>query len=259
MSDIPSNIDPLHLVDLQNPQHPSVFEENTNYNMLILRLPKLHQETIRTEYLNFIFTPTETHQYHQELSTFEKLENSLYIPYQRINQTVDKLFESFVEYQEQIVDMEEALYTNPSHTFLTQWLKLKSELLRIERILLRTTRALDSFMDFYTETPEFPRNKYSDIHEHLERIMRTATLELSKLDDLYNFYNAQSNDRMTRMVYILTIISAIFLPLNLIVGFFGMNTSDLPFTTQTNGTYFVFSLLVLSLVFTSVLLLFSRK
>jgi magnesium transporter len=155
--------------------------------------------------------------------------------------------------------MEETLYGNTSNTFLPQWLKLKSELLKTERILLRTTRALDSFMDVYTDRTGFPINKYSDIHEHLERIMRTAALQLSKLDDLYNFYNAQSNDRMNRMVYILTIISAIFLPLNLIVGFFGMNTSDLPFTTHANGTYFALSLLVLSLALTSVLLLFSRK
>ena len=42
---------------------------------------------------------------------------------------------------------------------------------------------------------------------------------------------------MNKMIYILTIISAVFLPLNLLVGFFGMNTSGLPFTTpEVNGT-----------------------
>jgi magnesium transporter len=34
---------------------------------------------------------------------------------------------------------------------------------------------------------------------------------------------------MNRSIYILTIISVIFLPLNLVVGFFGMNTGGLPF------------------------------
>jgi magnesium transporter len=55
------------------------------------------------------------------------------------------------------------------------------------------------------------------------------------------------------MIYILTIISAVFLPLNLLVGFFGMNTSGLPFTSpdQTGTLYAVsmmFSLIILILI-----------
>lgn len=55
------------------------------------------------------------------------------------------------------------------------------------------------------------------------------------------------------MIYILTIISAVFLPLNLVVGFFGMNTSGLPFTdSETNGTlnvvYLMSSLSLLTFV-----------
>jgi magnesium transporter len=75
-----------------------------------------------------------------------------------------------------------------------------------------------------------------DLHEHLERTLSSAKLQLSKLDYLYNFHHAQTNERMNHLIYILTIISAIFLPLNLVVGFFGMNTSGLPFSDGASGT-----------------------
>ena len=51
---------------------------------------------------------------------------------------------------------------------------------------------------------------------------------------------------MNRIVYILTLLSGIFLPLNLIVGFFGMNTTSLPFTQTQGSTFNVILLLMLS-------------
>jgi len=74
--------------------------------------------------------------------------------------------------------------------------------------------------------------------------MRSATLQLSKLDYLHSFYNAKSNEKMNRILYILTIISAVFLPLNLVVGFFGMNTSGLPFTQVPLGTFYAVSIMI---------------
>lgn len=66
----------------------------------------------------------------------------------------------------------------------------------------------------------FPVNHYLDLHEHCERLYRSVALQLAKLDYLYNFYNTRTNEKMNRLIFFLTIISAIFLPLNLFVGFF---------------------------------------
>ncbi len=54
------------------------------------------------------------------------------------------------------------------------------------------------------------------------------------------------DEKMNRIIFVLTIISAIFLPLTLITGFFGMNTSDLPFT---HGTYGTLKATILALIF----------
>jgi magnesium transporter len=211
--------------------------------MLIMRVPVI-TDTLVGKSIGFILTKEHSYFYNREKASFEKLEGLFMGPYHLVDKIIDKLLKSFLKYQESILDMEETLYANTAgKNFLNNWLVIKLEVLRIERILLKLTQTMDELLEYYKEQSDFPINNYVDIHEHIDRTTRSATLQLSKLDDLYSFYNAKSNDKMNKMIYILTIISAIFLPLNLMVGFFGMNTSGLPFAEGTNGTSIAISLM----------------
>ncbi len=236
MQQIDQQIDQLHLEDLRNKLHPSIFDENDEYDMLIVRLPVIKEE-LESISLGFIFTQASSYQYNIIENNFEELDNRFEGPHKKIDIFLDKLLKSFNSYQDQISDMEESLYEDTAKiNFMTQWLGLKRDILRIERIMLRTAGVMQDMINYYEQVEGFPINHYVDIHEHCERILRSATLQLSKLDYLYSFYNARTNEKMNRLIFLLTIISAIFLPLNLIVGFFGMNTSGLPFTEGANGT-----------------------
>jgi len=253
-------IDNLHLEDLQNAMHPSFFDENELYDMLIIRIPVITDE-LNIKSFGFIITQEKSYLYNIETKTFEEFSDRFMELYSMIDNNIDRLLKSFIKYQETISDMEEALYANNLNSdFLNTWLSIKLEILRIERVLLRATTTMDDFIGYYKNSDEFPVYHYIDIHEHIERTMRSATLQLSKLDYLYSFYNAKSNDKMNKMIYILTIISAIFLPLNLVVGFFGMNTSSLPFSGGVNGTFFaVLLMMILGIVTLSVVQFWRKK
>lgn len=56
------------------------------------------------------------------------------------------------------------------------------------------------------------------------------------LDDIYSFIQSVKNDKINRNIYMLTMISALFLPLNFITGFFGMNTNGMFLNGFQNGT-----------------------
>jgi magnesium transporter len=61
-------------------------------------------------------------------------------------------------------------------------------------------------------------------------------------------------------MYWLTILSAIFLPLTLVTGFFGMNTGGLPYTEDPHGTMKVALLsLLLELLFLVPFILMNMK
>lgn len=259
MEHIEQHLDPLHLEDLRNGLHASIFDENDEYDMLIVRLPILGEEFDRVS-LGFIITSKDSYYYNKLDHQFEMLSTRFEGPYSTIDTVLDKLLKSFNAYEEQIGEMEESLYEDTAtKSFMKDWLELKRDILRIERMMLRTTAVINDMINYYTSTEDFPMNHYVDIHEHCERIVRSTALQLSKLDYLYNFYNTRTNEKMNRLIFFLTIISAIFLPLNLIVGFFGMNTSGLPFTEGTSGTLNVVLALGFLMAITSLVVLLWRR
>lgn len=259
MENIEQLIDSLHLEDLQNELHPSIFDENEHYDMLIVRLPVISDE-LSVKSMGFIITKQKSYLYNKNERKFEELGDRFEGPHLLLDKMTDNIIKSFISYQDEIADMEVVLYEdNYGNDFINKWLGLKLEILRIERILLRAENTIDNFIEYHKNTAGFPMNHYVDIHEHMGRTMRSATLQLSKLDYLYSFYNTKSNDKMNKMIYILTIISAIFLPLNLVVGFFGMNTSGLPFAGGTTGTYYAVALMLSLMVITSAIVHKWRK
>ncbi len=247
-------IDTLHLEDLRNELHPSFFDENEQYDMLIMRVPII-KEKLDAFSMGFILTSDNSYFYNKQEQRFEALNDRFKGPYGLIDTAMDKVLKFSLEYQEKIADMEEYLYAGKSSgDFMADWLELKRDMLRLERILLRASITMKEVISFYEKEELFPINAYVDLYEHMDRTMRAATLQLSKLDYLYSFYNVRTNEKMNKMIYLLTIISAIFLPLNLVVGFFGMNTSGLPFAEGTFGTLKAVTLMVTLMLLTSVVI-----
>ncbi len=229
-------IDNLHLEDLRNDLHPSIFDENETYDMLIVRLPIIG-EKLQVISLGFVIMPEKSYLYDKNEKEFKVLDDRFEGPYELIDSVTDQMLKSFTRYQDLIADMEESLYEDKAaNDFMTEWLGLKRDILRIERVLVRALSIMQEAIASYEDVEGFPINSYADLHEHIDRTMRSAALQLSKLDYLYNFYNVRTNEKMNKLIYMLTIISAVFLPLNLAVGFFGMNTSGLPFTEGSSGT-----------------------
>lgn len=259
MQQVEHLVDPLHLEDLRNDLHPSIFDDNDDYDMLIVRLPVIGKK-LDVLSLGFIITKEGSYLFNSVKHRLEELESRFEGPHNQIDVVLDHLLKSFHAYQDEISDMEERLYDDTVKTnFMTQWLTLKRDILRIERIMFRAANVMQDMINYYETEKEFPMNHYIDIHEHCERILRSATLQLSKLDYLYNFYNTRTNEKMNRLIFLLTIISAVFLPLNLIVGFFGMNTSGLPFTQGADGTLNVVVGLILLVIVTSLTVLLWRR
>ena len=254
VEDIASRINDLHLEDLRNEAHPSVFDVNPGYDLLIVRLPVLGQK-LRVESTGFILTANGSYVYERTSGRFRALEGRFDGPYRIIDPIIDSLLKAFTQCQDKIADMEDLLYVDRAGAdFMTKWLGFKRDILRIERVLLRAAATFEELVGHYEPQKDFPVDSYVDLHEHTDRMVRAASLQLSKLDYIYNFFSARTNEKMNRLIYLLTVISAIFLPLNLMVGFFGMNTSGLPYTQGGTGTVNVAVLMSVLLFATSLIL-----
>lgn len=96
-----------------------------------------------------------------------------------------------------------------------------------------------------------------DVLEHIERVVHhVRRLEQNAETAVQMHFNAQSH-RTNEIMRTLTVLTAIFLPLNLIAGIFGMNFEFIPLLHRSNG----FWLAMIAMLLTAVVLVayFWRK
>jgi magnesium transporter len=238
------NIDNFHIIDIQNEMHPSMFSSHENYDVLILRLPFIDNEKIISKSYGYIFIDNSYFFYNKKEHKLIDLK-SINGLYQNLNENINLTMNIALNIYQNIETMEDDFYENKNiNDFNKLWFANKNDLIRISRAISKAIFEYKKFIENYKDKNNFLEIHFDDLLEHLERSNRHASHALEKLDALYNFYVSTNNEKMNKIMYILTVISGIFLPLNLIVGFFGMNTTSLPFTKAENGTAFVMLILL---------------
>ena len=84
---------------------------------------------------------------------------------------------------------------------------------------------------------ELLRVRSRDVLEHIERVLgHVRRLESSAETAVQMHFSAQSN-RTNSIMRTLTVLTAIFMPLNLVTGFFGMNFDSLPLIHSAVGVW----------------------
>jgi len=92
---------------------------------------------------------------------------------------------------------------------------------------------------------ELLRVRSRDVQEHIERVLtHVRRLESMAENAVQMHFSAQSH-RTNEIMRTLTVLTAIFLPLNLVTGFFGMNFEGLPLIHSPRGFWIIFSVMLL--------------
>lgn len=91
---------------------------------------------------------------------------------------------------------------------------------------------------------ELLRVRSRDVLEHIERVLtHVRRLESMAENAVQMHFSAQSH-RTNEIMRTLTVLTAIFLPLNLLTGFFGMNFEGLPLIHSARGFWIIFSVML---------------
>ena len=115
--------------------------------------------------------------------------------------------------------------------------------------------AVQEWIDSLDEWPDEPdpekrrerellRVRSRDVQEHIERVLgHVRRLEQSAETAVQMHFSALSH-RTNDIMRTLTVLTAVFMPLNLITGFFGMNFEALPLIHSRLGFWIAFGLMV---------------
>lgn len=164
-----------------------------------------------------------------------------------VNHMVDSYLELRRLLTRQFTHLQQELF-RPSSSFRNWQLLLESRnaLHLLEDTCEDQRSALIEWIDALEEWPDTPdsgsrrerellRLRSRDVLEHIERVLaHVRRLENSAETAVQMHFSAQSN-RTNSIMRTLTVLTAIFLPLNLVTGFFGMNFDALPLIHSATG------------------------
>jgi magnesium transporter len=182
----------LHLQDLQNPLHPSTFEEYQDYRILVLRLPEQMSKKSKIHSYGFIMTEESVYYYDKKQKDFTQFPAALNDMYHFLDDKIDTLMHDIEIVQDKIVSLEESLYKKFTAPFMDHWYNLKKELSRSERVILKAVDILKLFIVKSKGSEVFPLNEFNDLHEHLERTLRSNVAANDQLDNLYQLLYLKS-------------------------------------------------------------------
>ena len=85
---------------------------------------------------------------------------------------------------------------------------------------------------------------YRDIHDHIIRVTDLAESYRDLISGCLDAYMSVVGNRMNEIMKVLTIFSAIMLPLTFIAGVYGMNFENMPELTTRFGYFVVLTIMV---------------
>jgi zinc transporter len=154
------------------------------------------------------------------------------------------------EMNDELNIIEDAVYDNTMLDERRRLAPVRRTVVRLHRhlrnvlALLKRANTLDD-----DEMPE----AFPDMARRLTDRLESAERDVYSLQDrarlLHEDIDSKISSETNRHLYILSLMTAFLLPPTLVTGFFGMNTSNLPFAGGAHGTLMAGMLIILSILF----------
>ena len=152
---------------------------------------------------------------------------------------------------EAIDQIEDRVFTNPDPALLEQIFTLKRAVVHLRRIIAPQREVLDKLArGDYAVIDAQEQVFFRDVYDHLVRLYDINESMRDLVAGVLETHLSVVNNRMNEIVKTLTIVTAFFMPLSFIAGFFGMNffQAVAPLGAWTGEVMFLLTLVVMVLM-----------
>ncbi|WP_373190876.1 magnesium transporter CorA family protein [Halomonas sp.] len=169
--------------------------------------------------------------------------------------------DSLLEFENALSELEDELMEEGSDALMRRVIAYRSRLVKMRRVFryhVGITQELTAYD--YAHLPrdnEDTLHAINDVHERFERLHSLTQMYYDICGDLIDGYMSLASHQLNITMRVLTVITAIFVPLTFVAGIYGMNFAHMPELTYRYG-YFVVLGVMLVIGF-SLLWLFRRK
>ena len=247
---------PLTVEDCRENRHYPKIEEFPDYLYFIVHgvTADTSPDRFNTIELDGFLGPNYVITYHHEM--FRSINNvkkqlstspiacqrgPAFLLHQILDQIVDYYSPVLDDFDERIDQLEDNIFSlkRPNTKILEDIMELKRSVLRLRRI---SAKQMDIFYRMSRGEvhliPQAMLPFYRDIYDHLIRVTDLAENYRDLISGSLEAYLSVVSNRMNEIMKVLTIFSAIMLPLTFIAGVYGMNFEHMP-ELATHYGYFV--------------------
>ena len=158
---------------------------------------------------------------------------------------ITRFMRSLRFFEIQIDSFEERALKKPEGFDMSAMLELKRDFTGVKQIMINQ-RAIFSRLssDSSLISSRQQRRYFKDIDDHAIAILNLIDKHVETLVNARDVYFAMTNVKLGDTMRILAVITTIGVPLNVMVGLYGMNFSILPFSHHPWGFWVIISLLI---------------
>lgn len=245
-------IHPLTIEDIMNFHSRVKYEEFKNYTFVVFRGLHLQEKHIVSKNFNFIVTKNclitivldNRNTILDILNDWSKQKILLnkgleFIIHRIIDVETDHIIPIVYRIEDQAEELESQVYSSEKDLNIELIFMMRSNLQQIKKVIHQHIEVLEqlehSETDFITvESDAF----FRDVRDHSIRILEITETVKEMISSALEVHLTISSRKSNNIMKILTIMTAIMLPMSLIAGLYGMNFKYMPFLDFEQGFYF---------------------
>jgi magnesium transporter len=252
-------IDHLYFEEAQRERHPPQFEEYGTHSYLLTHELKDREEYLLLERSQLLLHVNDHFLVTQHLKpsisvskVFQRIREQGHLDSTDMSQVCFELMRQIViDYlavmlalEERLSEIEDEIFDVSTDDLLAELIAYSSKLQKAKRSFSYHEEILQQWLrDDSHQHIKMDYEQLSYLYNQFERLSSRASLYQGLVDSLINGYISVSAHKTNRVMMTLTMVTAIFLPLTLVAGIYGMNFDNMPELKWHFGYFAVLSLM----------------
>ncbi|HEX8504132.1 MAG TPA: magnesium/cobalt transporter CorA [Hymenobacter sp.] len=154
-----------------------------------------------------------------------KRKSSLYLAYALTDVVIDHYFPTMAAIGDYIEGLEDRIFSEKrERRMLNRILRIKKDIVHFRRLVYPERDKISEILRMPADVmPEDIKVFFKDGYDHAMQALDLSESYRENISSLTELYLSDQSNRMNEVMKVLTIISAIFIPLSFVAGVYGMN------------------------------------
>ncbi|GAB2968390.1 magnesium/cobalt transporter CorA [Hymenobacter coalescens] len=151
----------------------------------------------------------------------------LYLAYALTDVVLDHYYPTMAAIGDYIEELEDVIIRDrPTKRLLARILQIKKDIVRFRRLVYPERDKIMELLRLHDDVvPEDMKLFFRDCYDHAVQAMDLTESYRESVSSLIELYMSEQSNRMNEVMKVLTMISAVFIPLSFVAGVYGMNFS----------------------------------